>query len=126
MSKPGTSSTKQVPLTTSLKYNLTHVARFTYMDLLPLQHFYAGTTAGLVSATLLYPIDLVKVRYQVYDKSGNAYRSITGAFQTIVREEGVRGLFNGLAPATLASAISWGGYIYLYEHAKVSELPAYW
>eukprot|EP00603_Paraphysomonas_imperforata_P002152 CAMPEP_0114425246 /NCGR_PEP_ID=MMETSP0103-20121206/7132_1 /TAXON_ID=37642 ORGANISM="Paraphysomonas imperforata, Strain PA2" /NCGR_SAMPLE_ID=MMETSP0103 /ASSEMBLY_ACC=CAM_ASM_000201 /LENGTH=283 /DNA_ID=CAMNT_0001594067 /DNA_START=113 /DNA_END=966 /DNA_ORIENTATION=- len=63
------------------------------------QHFIAGTSAGIVTAALLYPIDLVKVRYQVYDKTGNAYRSLYGAFKTIVHEEGVRGLFNGLAPA---------------------------
>jgi hypothetical protein len=61
------------------------------------------------------------VRYQVYDKSGNAYLSLRSAFHTIVSEEGVRGLFTGLAPATVASAVSWGGYLYFYEHAKVSE-----
>eukprot|EP00603_Paraphysomonas_imperforata_P008723 CAMPEP_0114437116 /NCGR_PEP_ID=MMETSP0103-20121206/13832_1 /TAXON_ID=37642 ORGANISM="Paraphysomonas imperforata, Strain PA2" /NCGR_SAMPLE_ID=MMETSP0103 /ASSEMBLY_ACC=CAM_ASM_000201 /LENGTH=334 /DNA_ID=CAMNT_0001607467 /DNA_START=113 /DNA_END=1116 /DNA_ORIENTATION=+ len=86
------------------------------------QHFIAGTSAGIVTAALLYPIDLVKVRYQVYDKTGNAYRSLYGAFKTIVHEEGVRGLFNGLAPAPLASAVSWGGYLYFYEHAKKRKL----
>jgi solute carrier family 25 (mitochondrial folate transporter), member 32 len=66
---------------------------------------------------------LIKVRYQVYDKSGSsAYRSLHSAFQTIVRREGVRGLFQGLAPAVLASAVSWGGYLYFYEHAKVLHL----
>lgn len=42
---------------------------------------------------LLYPIDLVKVRYQVYDKSGNAYTSLTQAFRTIVQQEGFSGLY---------------------------------
>lgn len=85
------------------------------------QHFFAGLSAGTITAASLYPIDLVKVRYQVYDKSGNAYRSLYGAFETIVKDEGVRGLFQGLGPAVLASAVSWGGYIYFYEHAKVRQ-----
>ncbi len=42
---------------------------------------------------ILYPIDLVKVRYQVYDKSGSAYTSLRQAFSTIIREEGWRGLY---------------------------------
>lgn len=42
---------------------------------------------------ILYPIDLVKVRYQVYDKSGNAYKSLREAFQIIIREEGFTGLY---------------------------------
>ena len=42
---------------------------------------------------LLYPIDLVKVRYQVYDRSGNAYTSLKDAFRTIIREEGFSGLY---------------------------------
>jgi hypothetical protein len=35
---------------------------------------------------------VVKVRYQVYDKSGKAYTSLLSAFSTIVRNEGFQGL----------------------------------
>ena len=87
------------------------------------QHFIAGITAGATTAATVHPIDLIKVRYQVYDKSGNAYRSLFSAFRTIVKEEGTRGLFQGLTPAVLASAVSWGGYMYFYELAKVREQP---
>lgn len=74
----------------------------------PNQHFYAGTIAGVLSSgiycfwlllfvmyspAILYPLDLVKVRYQVYDKSGRAYRSIISAFSTIVKTEGIHGLY---------------------------------
>lgn len=86
------------------------------------QHLLAGLTAGTLTAASLYPIDLVKVRYQVYDKSGSAYRSLAGAFRTIVKEEGVRGLFQGVSPAVLASAVSWGGYFYFYENSKKRKL----
>lgn len=47
---------------------------------------------GFISA-ILYPIDLVKVRYQVYDKSGRAYRSLASAFTTIFKQEGLSGLY---------------------------------
>lgn len=29
-----------------------------------------------------------------------------------------RSLFSGLAPALVASALSWGGFFFFYEHAK--------
>lgn len=86
------------------------------------QHFLAGTTAGLVTSAVLHPVDLVKVRYQVYDNSGNAYQSLFGAFRTIVKEESVFGLFQGLVPAAIASTVSWGGYFYFYEHSKKRKL----
>jgi hypothetical protein len=82
----------------------------------PNQHFYAGTTAGVLSAgkkiisdapnhvtnsyiAILYPIDLVKVRYQVYDKSGSrAYQSLASAFTTIFKQEGFTGLYQVMLP----------------------------
>jgi hypothetical protein len=47
---------------------------------------------SLFELAILHPIDVVKVRYQVYDKSGKAYTSLLSAFSTIVRNEGFQGL----------------------------------
>jgi hypothetical protein len=44
-------------------------------------------------SVILYPIDLIKVRYQVYDKTGNAYQSLRAAFRIILQEEGLKGLY---------------------------------
>ena len=93
------------------------------------QHLFAGTVAGCGSTLAFYPLDLIKVRYQVHEGRGSAYSSISEAFRCITSitlaasdltprvppqrsirgAEGWRGLYQGLAPAIIASAASWGG-----------------
>ena len=89
------------------------------------EHLFAGTIAGSFTTIALYPLDLIKVRYQVHEGVGPAYTSISSAFATIVSKEGVHGLYQGAVPALLASAASWGGYFYFYENAKQRKLQAY-
>mmetsp|Transcript_9733 Transcript_9733/g.21017 ORF Transcript_9733/g.21017 Transcript_9733/m.21017 type:complete len:393 (+) Transcript_9733:178-1356(+) len=36
----------------------------------------------------------------------------------VIKYEGVRGLYQGLAPAVVGSAVSWGGFFYVYEAMK--------
>ncbi|CAN0126350.1 unnamed protein product [Ascophyllum nodosum] len=81
-------------------------------------HLIAGTTAGVVTTAALYPLDLVKTRYQVYDKGPSPYKSVGTAIRTIVREEGARALYQGLGPALLGNAVAWGGFFYSYERIK--------
>ncbi|TDH70222.1 hypothetical protein CCR75_003970 [Bremia lactucae] len=78
----------------------------------------AGLGAGAVSTVLLYPLDLVKVRYQVHEKSAHAYRSLGHAFRSIVAEEGLRALFRGMSPALYGATLSWGIYMLVYQNAK--------
>jgi len=61
-------------------------------------------------------LDLVKVRFQA-DTSAKL-PTIASKTRSIVVEEGWRALFNGLTPALLASALSWGGFFFFYERAK--------
>ena len=37
---------------------------------------------------------------------------------SILRHEGIAGIYQGLAPAVVGSAVSWGGYFFLYEGFK--------
>ncbi len=67
---------------------------------------------------LLFPLDLIKVHFQVYDYAGKPYSSIMHGLRTIAHQEGVRGLYKGLSPALLANGVSWGGYFLFYEYAK--------
>eukprot|EP01006_Ploeotia_vitrea_P036629 TRINITY_DN66042_c13_g1_i1.p1 TRINITY_DN66042_c13_g1~~TRINITY_DN66042_c13_g1_i1.p1 ORF type:complete len:348 (-),score=-51.90 TRINITY_DN66042_c13_g1_i1:60-1103(-) len=87
-----------------------------------IEHMFAGITAGLCSTIILNPIDVIKTRYQVHSERGNAYTSVWNAVSTIARTEGIRGFCLGLLPASLASAISWGGYLYFYELSKNRKL----
>ncbi|CAM9614093.1 unnamed protein product [Discosporangium mesarthrocarpum] len=81
-------------------------------------HLIAGTMAGLLTTASLYPLDLVKTRYQVYDKGASPYGSLTTAFRAIIKDEGWPALYQGLGPALLGNAVAWGGFFYCYEKAK--------
>lgn len=82
----------------------------------------AGFTGGVASTTLLLPLDVIKVRLQVYEgqKRLGAFRALRG----ILRYEGLQGLYVGWTPAVVGSAVSWGGYFYFYEGLK-QQLLAY-
>jgi len=88
----------------------------------PRAHAIAGVVAGTTSTIALFPLDLVKVRFQV-DQAA-VLPSIWRKGYTIVTEEGWRTLFSGLRPALVASALSWGGFFYFYERAKARVDPA--
>mmetsp|Transcript_24229 Transcript_24229/g.41052 ORF Transcript_24229/g.41052 Transcript_24229/m.41052 type:complete len:357 (+) Transcript_24229:65-1135(+) len=89
----------------------------------PGEHLVAGTLAGLVSTTLLFPLDTIKVRYQVDESATlrNPKRLLT-AFRTIIEREGWQGMYQGLPAGLYGSGLSWGGYFYFYEHAKLRWL----
>jgi solute carrier family 25 folate transporter 32 len=85
----------------------------------PGEHFVAGTIAGLSSTVALFPLDTIKVRFQVNEKTTLAApQRLKSAFEKVIKEEGWRGLYQGLQAGMLGSGLSWGGYFYFYEHAK--------
>ena len=86
-------------------------------------HAVAGIAAGACSTTLLYPLDLVKVRFQA-DTRVERMPGVVQAASSVIRREGLRSLFNGLTPALLGSALSWGGFFYFYERFKPEQSNA--
>jgi len=88
--------------------------------------FIAGIMGGSASTILLYPLDLIKVRMQVSESQAIAATTqsylnrgtIIRNFRGVIRHEGMIGLYQGLTPALLGSAISWGGYFFFYENIK--------
>ena len=59
-----------------------------------------GSFAGLVSSTATFPLDLVRRRMQLQGQAGSAkvYTSYVGAFKSIAKTEGIRGLYSGILP----------------------------
>lgn len=59
-----------------------------------------GSAAGLVSSSATFPLDLVRRRMQLQGQAGAArvYSSYAGAFKSIARTEGLRGLYSGILP----------------------------
>ncbi|KAI8324459.1 mitochondrial carrier [Martensiomyces pterosporus] len=92
----------------------------------PLKNSIAGAGAGCVSSIVTCPLDVVKTRLQYqgvlqekYIKQG--YTPYRGTFNTLGRiftEEGVRGLYRGLAPMLMGYLPTWGIYFAAYEALK--------
>lgn len=77
----------------------------------------AGFTAGVVSTSLLLPLDIVKVRLQVNETVGRRLGTMS-LLRGILRHEGVAGIYQGWTPAVIGASVSWGGYFYFYEGLK--------
>lgn len=83
----------------------------------------SGSLGGIVEASCLQPIDVIKTRLQL-DRSGS-YKGIIHCGTTIVRNEGFRALWKGLTPfathLTLKYALRMGSNAVLQSAFKDSE-----
>ena len=82
-------------------------------------HAVAGFTAGFVSSSVLYPLEIVKSRFQVGTHGNFSYKSTFSALSTIYKNSGIRELYRGFPAGLVGSSFSWGIYFYLYNHCKV-------
>lgn len=58
--------------------------------------FFLGSIAGCIGATVVYPIDLVKTRMQA-QRHKAVYDNSLDCFKKIIKNEGFKGLYSGLA-----------------------------
>lgn len=87
-----------------------------------LSYLGAGMLAEAVSCVLWVPIDVVKERMQVQTKSTRQpvyYRNTAHAMRTIMKTEGLRGLYKGYVATLLSFGPFSALYFMLYE--KVCE-----
>ncbi|KAK8663960.1 hypothetical protein V6N13_083765 [Hibiscus sabdariffa] len=80
----------------------------------------AGAVAGFATVAAMYPLDIVRTRFQVNDgrvTNFPTYKNTAHAIFTISRLEGLKGLYAGFLPAVLGSTVSWGLYFF-YGRAK--------
>ncbi|GJQ67971.1 hypothetical protein Trydic_g10638 [Trypoxylus dichotomus] len=84
------------------------------------EHLLAGISGGAISTLILHPLDLMKIRFAVCDGRTTVpqYSSLTNAFYTIVKQEGVKGLYRGVAPNVWGSGSAWGCYFLFYNTIK--------
>ncbi|KAK3194187.1 hypothetical protein Dsin_025497 [Dipteronia sinensis] len=83
----------------------------------------AGAAAGVIAATFVCPLDVIKTRLQVHGlpklANGNVKGSlIVGSLQHIFHKEGLRGMYRGLSPTVLALLPNWAVYFAIYEQLK--------
>ncbi|KAJ8979235.1 hypothetical protein NQ317_009415 [Molorchus minor] len=70
----------------STKSSLSMLSHFKY------EHLLAGISGGAISTLILHPLDLMKIRFAVNDGRTTIpqYTSLTSAFFTILRQEGIK------------------------------------
>ncbi|KII92349.1 hypothetical protein PLICRDRAFT_50736 [Plicaturopsis crispa FD-325 SS-3] len=86
-----------------------------------------GALAGSISQTLTYPFDVLRRKMQVTGMAagglGYRYTGALDALRTILRTEGVAGLYQGLWPNLLKVAPSIATSFFTYELVKELLLP---
>lgn len=79
----------------------------------------SGALGAGIGAVILFPLENVKIRQMVEDKSANEKkRSLIGQIQHILKQEGVTGLYIGCIPYVAYSVASWGIFFLIYEFLK--------
>ncbi|SZF04989.1 unnamed protein product [Blumeria hordei] len=83
-----------------------------------LAHAMAGAGGGLLSMALTYPLITLSTRAQV--ESSRAHSDFLDAVRSIVRREGVSGLYSGLTSALFGISVTNFVYYYWYELTRSS------
>lgn len=103
--------------------NSTQITTTTKVTIPPYMKAISGSIGGVVEASCLQPIDVIKTRLQL-DRVGN-YKGILDCGSTVANSEGIRALWKGLTPfathLTLKYALRMGTNAVLQSAFKDSE-----
>ncbi|PRW51045.1 mitochondrial carrier [Chlorella sorokiniana] len=91
----------------------------TYDGLTFYGHMVAGAVAGIGEHVAMYPVDTIKTRMQALAHPGQQlHSSVVTALRTVLRREGVGGLYRGVTAMALGAGPSHALYFASYEAAK--------
>jgi len=84
---------------------------------------FSGLLAGINTTLILHPLDVIKIRLQVQVSPSSSscrpfYASAFNAGKSILRQEGIRGLYQGAMPNMTGASLAWGSYFFFYDHMK--------
>lgn len=83
------------------------------------QYMIAGSFAGMVEHTAMFPVDTLKTRMQVMrEAGGSAHSSVAKTFTSIIRLEGAAGLYRGIGAMALGAGPAHAVYFSVYEIFK--------
>ncbi|EIW61383.1 mitochondrial carrier [Trametes versicolor FP-101664 SS1] len=90
-------------------------------------YFFLGALSKLIATSSTYPYIVVKNRLQAGQAHAQRYKSALDGILTIVKEEGVEGLYKGvgskLTQSVLTAAILFAGQKRIYEMTKKALSP---
>ena len=78
----------------------------------------AGATAGVVNAVFVSPLDVIKARQQLGARERYRTANLPTLLKGVLRDEGPRGFFRGIAPTLLGYLTTWGIYFTVYKRIK--------
>lgn len=89
---------------------------------------FCGASAGVASGIVTCPLDVIKTKLQAQGgflrRSGHMieaktlYRGMFGTGRMIWREDGFRGLYQGLGPMLLGYLPTWAVYLAVYDRSR--------
>ena len=90
-------------------------------------HFISGGLAGITSKLLVLPLDLIRKRLQVQGPLNAKmvtgpvpkYEKLVGALASILKKEGVRGLFRGVWPTILKAGPASATTFFVVEQMRI-------
>ncbi|KAJ5712761.1 hypothetical protein N7493_009229 [Penicillium malachiteum] len=89
---------------------------------------FCGGAAGVASGIVTCPLDVIKTKLQAQGgfarRNGAAmetkalYRGMLGTGRVIIREDGIRGLYQGLGPMLMGYLPTWAVYLAIYDRTR--------
>lgn len=89
-----------------------------------------GAAAGVASGIITCPLDVIKTKLQAQGSfrhqqhsqgaptTSQVYRGLVGTARTIIRQDGLKGMYRGLGPMILGYLPTWAVYMSIYDIAK--------
>ncbi|KAJ5610311.1 hypothetical protein N7510_007030 [Penicillium lagena] len=86
-----------------------------------------GASAGVASGIVTCPLDVIKTKLQAQGgfarrgaqvEAKTLYRGMLGTGRIIWREDGIRGLYQGLGPMLLGYLPTWAVYLAVYDRSR--------
>lgn len=84
--------------------------------------FCVGGLAGLCSSFIVNPVELVRIKMQMSDKTSNnkKYKNSFVCMKTIIQHNGTIGLFKGQLSTSLRDTIGYGSFFYIYSNYQLT------
>jgi solute carrier family 25 folate transporter 32 len=87
----------------------------------------AGAGGGLVASVATCPLDVIKTKLQAqrFVKGQGGYEGVLDTVRSVIKYDGLRGLYRGLGPTLLGYLPTWAIYFAVYDGIKsvFGEMP---
>ncbi|EMD39816.1 hypothetical protein CERSUDRAFT_112079 [Gelatoporia subvermispora B] len=80
----------------------------------------AGAGGGLVASIATCPLDVIKTKLQAQHavRGQIGYQGVAGTVKSILKHDGIRGMYRGLGPTILGYLPTWAIYFAVYDGIK--------